>query len=1052
MTASSPARTRSSATQGYKMCREHDVHATLLKLDNVASGIKTSEGEEGIKMWLEWKEKGILSVEVGNNLVKLSEIIGISTKTCHIDDVFQAIVDRNPALKKRMQLRRGTMGTKTSMRYKLNSHFDKKVKAKAKAKPSSGKSDENVWKKKTIEEGKKQTKVTKIYDIMDSDIEDDGNTTPVVEPDQDAGTQVHGTSDGTEATRTKAKEDVRQFFKQKLKEVPEASTTDGKEKQAVPPPVVNQDMIENYEENAKAKMTTIGNDLTQKLVTDLNQKIEEKLSEVLITFEKKMETVMKTSIENYMTSSDFKHHEAKVISHIDTNVPNQFQQRVSAQFNELKAKFDKASASSKYEMNYASQKMISIKNDYELMRTKLESSKSTAIDTVRKELENIGDEAINEMLDAKDHCLIELNTEIYDHKEEIQVAARKVESMEVEMEKIELEIQELSNNVNNKNEEIVITEDDMDESEKEMRSGKFKPEYWKLPHDDLYLKFIDGKIEDGKPLYENCGNDVYVRVADIKKRQATHGMKESTKPSTAKKTLFPNAERLMGENLKYDMNKEETKPEVTPDGTNNSNKHAHISTPDGQGGTAQLFSFDYYQFPKGHTRRLDTFKAGKVTLTDVSSTEQIISLYMQLQHNLTQHGILLPLDPNNIERWESQKEPPTVPYTLEDFDGDKAKYQHIRTHSATTIYGLLKETIDDDWVQGQNILLTEEQRCDGYALLYRLLALTMPKLRDIDDIHSLKEPIYTTSDTPVTFANKIGIWRQQKHYENEHMTESNCFTYLITRVPRELYEEGLTSIEKTYGRYKTDHNHWSIRGKHGQEPIYPRLCKLSEAGATIMNVQIAHNKKTGKTDAIVRKATSTNNVISPDQCMECVMDQSDNTPSFVPIIHAATARALARPRQDVVCRGCKQWGHCIELGGQCDFLAQTINCQHYIRNCKDKQKLKDAVINYDERQKDRRRIMAKTGSNGPTATRGGETTQPQRGRTFDRSRSPYSQRRPRTPSSVRGLAKSASGGGGTAVTFQEEDMPYGFDDSNVLFADDESYYDEGSNMDDSNHE
>ncbi len=785
-------------------------------------------------------------------------------------------------------------------------------------------------------------------------------------------------------------------------------------------------------------MAILENDLTEKFERDIKKKMEDKLSELLITFEQKMNNVMKNATANYMKSQDFKDHEAQVMNHIDKNVPSQFQKRVSNQFNELKSKFDTASATAKYELNYATKKMTTIKEEYELMRDRIETSKSTAIDTLRKEMEEIGDETVNILLDNKDHCIIELNTEIQDHKQDLQSAARKVESMEAEMERIEKSIQDLSTEVKGA---VNNDKEDMNSDQKTKAKTSSDIEYWKIPNDDLYLKFIDGKIEDGKPLYKNCGNDVYVRIEDVKSRQIEHGLKATTQPSTVTNTLFPNAPKLMGLDLNNDIDKEaKVKPEVTPQDLNKSQYNATVSTPDGQGGTTQLFSFDYYSFPKGHTRRLDTFKAGKVTLTEVSSTSQILSLYMQLQHNLTQHGILLPIDPNNIERWESQKEPPTIPYTIDDFEGDIAKYQHIRTHSATTIYGLLKSTIDADWVQGQSILLTEEQRCDGYALLYRLLALTMPKLRDIDDIHSLKEPEYNVSDTPVTFANKIAVWRQQKQYENEHMTESSCFTYLITRIPREIYEEGLTSIEKTYGNYKKDHNHWSIQGQYGKEPSYPRACRLSEAGATIMNTQIAHNSKMGKTDAIpvVRKASSIENVIQPEQQdIECIMDQCENSPSFVPKIHAATAKALARPRQDVVCRACKQWGHCVELGGQCDFLAQSINCQHYIRNTTgDKKKLKEAVMNYDNRQKDRRRIMSKSGNQNVMR----EET-PQRGRSYERSRSPYPQRRQRTPSAVRGLAKSASATN-TSVTFQEEDMPYGYDDSNVLFADDESYYDE----------
>ncbi len=145
------------------------------------------------------------------------------------------------------------------------------------------------------------------------------------------------------------------------------------------------------------------------------------------------------------------------------------------------------------------------------------------------------------------------------------------------------------------------------------------------------------------------------------------------------------------------------------------------------------------------------------------------------------------------------------------------------------------------------------------------------------------------------------------------------------------------------------------------------------------------------------------------------------------------------------------------MGGRCDFLAQSINYQYYIRSTTgDTIKLKEAVIKYctsNERQKVWRRILAKTGNNGPNALRE-ESNQPQRGQRYNKSQSPYNQRHPtRKPSSVQGLAKSASAGSSTPNTFQEDDMPHSFDDSNILSADDEreSYYDEG-NMDESNHE
>ncbi len=651
------------------------------------------------------------------------------------------------------------------------------------------------------------------------------------------------------------------------------------------------------------------------------------------------------------------------------------------------------------------------------------------------------------MLNQKDQCIIELNTELNDHQVNLQNSTRKVENMETNLERVETDIKNLTMSVTKTakkdDQELIITEEEMeDEWDKKNNSNI---EYWQLPTDDtLYIKFINGRIEQGKPLYEQKGEGLYIRISDINKRKSELGIKTSDKPNK----LFPQAEELMkqsGINLDDDLKGEEEVQHSKRGST------MHITTPDGQGGATQVYTFDYYHFPKGHSRRLDTFKAEKVKLSEVNSTDQVTTLYMQLQHNLTQHGILLPSDPSTIERWESQEDPPTIPYTKDDFD-DYAKYLHIRNHSATTIYTLLKEAIDDDWIQGYNIILTEEQRCDGYAVLYRLLELVMPKLRDIDDIHSLKEPQYALTDTPVTFANKIAIWRQQKEFEHEHMTESNCFTYLVTRIPRDVYEEGLTAIEKTYATYKKDHNHWLRHGNKKNEVPYPRVCRLSEAGAAIMNSQIAHDKKTGKTDAIVRKAKATEETTTATYELDTILDQCDDVPTCIPIVHAAAARQLARTRLDALCRGCKQWGHCIELGGQCDFLAQFINCQHYIKNQgSDKSKLKEAVINYDTRQKDRRRIIAKSGNGGTE-----DAPRRDRGRRMERSRSPYpgrqqmEQRRPRTPSAVRGLAKAATGN--TSVTFQEDEMPYGFDDSNVLFADDDSFYNGETTDDDSNHE
>jgi hypothetical protein len=1048
MTPSSPAKTR-SATQGYKTCRATDVSYTLLQLDRLASGIEVHDGEEGIAKWKEWKKEGIMTETAGNNLRALCKVIGLSEKTVNIYEVFKTVVESNPAMEARAQLRQGTF-PKTSLRYKIDTQFDKTVRIKPRMTPVRKTTNEDGWKvvkgrsaEKATEkqtDSSKKTEKTVTYDIMDSDIEDDGNTTDknvVVAPDQEAKTKSHEENrENVQTTIEKATEDVRKYFENpKLKEPDKEgvleSTVGQKEKEP----------IRELEKNLETSMTNLGNDLTNKYTTDFERKMEEKLGKLLIEFEQKMEKIMKTSIESYGNSDEFKVHQNKILKHIDEYVPKQFQQRLSKEFNTYTEKFTKASSNAKRELNAATTKLNAMKIDYANLKEKYDATRTTLIDTVQKELEQIGDETTNELLDQKDYCIMELNKELHNHQQDLMVAQRKLRNMEEKLDKVNMTVKEVNDKIReNGKEEIVITEEEMDEEEKKMRSGVYKPEYWKLPNDDLYLKFVNGKVEEGKPLYEHKGDGLYLRVKDIKQRQESQGLQTTTKPVTSK--LFPEAARLMGTDLKKHLDGEaEKKKTVTPIGKD----PLVINTPDGQGGTTQVYTFDYYTFPKGYTRRLDTFKAGKVVLSEVTSASQLPTLYMQLQHNLTQHGILLPMDPSKIERWETQAEPPTIPYTIDDFDGDSARYQHIRTHSATTIYTLLKEAIDEDWVQGQSILLTEEQRCDGYAVLYRLLELTMPKLRDIDDIHSLQEPEYSTEDTPVTYANKVGNWRQQKHFENEHMTESSCFTYLITRIPRELYAEGLSAIEKTYARYKMEHNHWSRHGKTGYEPQYPRICRLSEAGAAIMNAQILHNKKNGKNDAIVRKATATDQIFQPeDQTqLESIMDQCDDTPKFIPKVHAATARELARTRQDVTCRACKQWGHCIELGGQCDFLAQTINCQHYITRHKgEKGKiLKDAVVTFEERQKDRRRIIAKSGGgNVPDGQSGIKTSTPSRGRSYERSRSPYTaQRRPRTPSAVRGLAKAATG---TAVTFQEDDMPYGFDDSNVLFADDDSFFGE----------
>ena len=129
----SPARTRSTSQTGYKTCRHDDIQKTLTQLDKVAMGVKVHEGAEGIKQWMEWKEKGILTDSIGNSLVKLCEMIGISEKTTKIDEVFKAIAAQNPGLNDRMKL--WAYGSKTSMKYKFVTTFDKTVKTKAPVTP-----------------------------------------------------------------------------------------------------------------------------------------------------------------------------------------------------------------------------------------------------------------------------------------------------------------------------------------------------------------------------------------------------------------------------------------------------------------------------------------------------------------------------------------------------------------------------------------------------------------------------------------------------------------------------------------------------------------------------------------------------------------------------------------------------------------------------------------------------------------------------------------------------------------------------------------------------
>ena len=1058
----SPMRTRST-TAGYKSCKEKDVHRTLLELDKVANGIKINEGGKDIEKWMTWKEKGLLTDDENkNSLVRICEIIGISEKTRQITIIFDAIGEENPALKKRMTLKHSSYGLKTGMNYKFDTKFEKTFMTPTKT-PTKKTQETETW-TKVVKKGKKDaTKTGKkestkvIYDKMDSDIEDDENTAYVkkaVAPDQEAETTSHTIDEKDKESIQQANQDVRKYFERGLKDTDDKPVgtkdpglDDGNNANVSDSPPITEIPTVDQESIKKA-----GDDLVKKFIADIQDKVNEKLTATLITFETRIDTIMKNSIENYHKSDDFKRHEKKILDQIEDYVPKHFATRLGTQFNTYNDKFDQASKEAKNELSEAVKRFKVLKREYENLKVKFETSKVTQIATVTEEIEKIGDATVCEMLNQKDQCIMELNTELNDHQANLQNSTKKVEDMELNLERVEMDIENLTMSVtkaqknyddeernSDDEDEIIITESDMDEDWNKTENSNV--EYWKLPTDDtLYIKFINGKVEQGKPLYEQKGDGIYIRVSDINNRKSELGIKTSDKPNK----LFPQAEEMMkqsGLNLDDDLKGEEVLK-------SKSGPTMHINTPDGQGGTTQVYTFDYYQFPTGHSRRLDTFKAEKVKLSEINSADQVTTLYMQLQHNLTQHGILLPRDPSTIERWESQDEPPTIPYTDKDFD-DYAKYLHIRNHSATTIYTLLKEAIDDDWIQGYNILLTEEQRCDGYAVLYRLLELVMPKLRDIDDIHSLKEPKYTMTDTPVTFANKIAIWRQQKEFEHEHMTESNCFTYLITRIPRDVYEEGLTAIEKTYATFKKEHNHWLRHGNKKNEIPYPRVCRLSEAGAAIMNSQIAHDKKIGKTDAIVRKAKA--NADKTTYELDTILDQCDDVPTCIPIVHAAAARQLARTRQDVTCKGCKQWGHCIEVGGQCDFLAQFINCQHYIKNQgNDKTKLKEAVINYETRQRDRRRIIAKssTGDNDATPRR-------DRGRRLERSRSPYpgrqmEQRRPRTPSAVRGLAKAANGGT-TSVTFQEDEMPYGFDDSNVLFADDDSFYNEGETTDDDSH-
>ena len=117
--------------------------------------------------------------------------------------MFKTVVEGNPAMETRVHLRHGAF-LKTSLRYKLDTQFEKTVKIKPRMTPVRKTTNEEGWKvvkgrsaEKDTEkqtDSSKKTEKTVTYDIMDSDIEDDGNTTDknvVVAPDQEAKTKSH---------------------------------------------------------------------------------------------------------------------------------------------------------------------------------------------------------------------------------------------------------------------------------------------------------------------------------------------------------------------------------------------------------------------------------------------------------------------------------------------------------------------------------------------------------------------------------------------------------------------------------------------------------------------------------------------------------------------------------------------------------------------------------------------------------------------------------------------------------------------------------------------
>ena len=332
----SPMKTRS--TSGYKSCKEKDVHRTLLELDNVADGIKINEGEKDIKKWMTWKEKGLLTDDENkNSLVRICEIIGISEKTRQITIIFDAIGEENPALKRRMTLKHSSYGLKTGMNYKFDTKFEKAFMTPTKT--PTKKTQEDEW-TKVVKKGKKdetetreKENINRNYDKMDSDIEDDGNTAYVkkaVAPDQEADTTKHKIDEKDKESIQQANQDVRNYFERGLKETKEqyVGTKNPGLKDKTRANVLDPPPITGIPTNDQDSIKKAGEDLVNKYIAEMQDKVNEKLTATLITFESRIDTIMKNSIENYHKSDDFKRHEKKILDQIEDYVPKHFATRL----------------------------------------------------------------------------------------------------------------------------------------------------------------------------------------------------------------------------------------------------------------------------------------------------------------------------------------------------------------------------------------------------------------------------------------------------------------------------------------------------------------------------------------------------------------------------------------------------------------------------------------------------------------------------------------------------------------------------------------------------